>query len=107
MLSKVYRKNLLEPVLALKPQQKLGFAAAVSDPIQKLFLDKLREYTAKSAKSPDGLVDADPSVKTALNEDILRVKRSFGVVEGQETKLSASFTDADFKLDSIHMKDWK
>ena len=90
-------------------QQRAGFAAvaAASDPIQKLFVDKLREYSAKSAKTPDGLVDADASVKALLSEEMVRVKRSFGVNDGEETKLTSKFNDADFHVDSIHMKDWK
>jgi hypothetical protein len=107
MLSRVVRSNLLEPVLALTSQQKMGFAAAVSDPIQKLFLDKLREYSTKSGKTADGLVDADATVKATLADDMMRVKRSFGVADGEETKLNSNFKDSEFVLDSIHMKDWK
>lgn len=107
MLTRVCRSVLVQPAL-LSQQQRAGFAAAVaSDPIQKLFVDKLREYTLKSNKSPDGLVDADATVKATLGEEMSRVKRSYGVNDGEETKLTTKFNDADFKLDSIHMKDWK
>lgn len=81
-------------------------SATATDPIQKLFLDKIREYKQKSASTPDGLVDADDGVRKALAEDGERVKRTYGIKDGEEGRLNTKFTD-EMKFDPIDMKDWK
>ncbi|KAG8450292.1 hypothetical protein GDO86_002807 [Hymenochirus boettgeri] len=47
------------------------------DPVQKLFVDKIREYNLKSQKSA-GPVDAGPEYQKDLNDDILKLQRLFG-----------------------------
>ncbi|KAG9332925.1 hypothetical protein JZ751_014019 [Albula glossodonta] len=47
------------------------------DPIQKLFLDKIREYSAKSQTS-GGLVDAGPEYEKTLSEEVTRLQRLYG-----------------------------
>ncbi|KAG9333406.1 hypothetical protein JZ751_012718, partial [Albula glossodonta] len=44
------------------------------DPIQKLFLDKIREYSAKS-RSSGGLVDAGPEYQRSLSEESPSLKK--------------------------------
>ena len=84
----------------------MASAAQASDPIQKLFLDKIRDYNQKATKTSDGLVDADESTRKALREDAERVKRNFGVKDGEEAKITAKFSDDSFKIDPINQKDW-
>ncbi|KAF4075176.1 hypothetical protein AMELA_G00231610 [Ameiurus melas] len=47
------------------------------DPIQKLFLDKIREFSTKS-KSCDGLLDAGPEYKKAFSEELTKLQRLYG-----------------------------
>ncbi|KAI1285387.1 hypothetical protein HDE_12021 [Halotydeus destructor] len=78
-----------------------------SDPIQKLFLDKLKDYNQKAASTADGLVDATDATKKALAEEFQRVKRNHGINDGEEAKITTTFSDASFKIDSIKQSDWK
>ncbi|RWS25492.1 ATP synthase-coupling factor 6-like protein [Leptotrombidium deliense] len=81
--------------------------ATASDSVQKLFVDKIAEYKSKAKSSPDGLVDVSPAVTKALQEEMQRIKRTYGVKDGEETKLTSKFSDEDFKVDPINMNEWK
>uniref|UniRef100_A0A8D3B5H1 ATP synthase peripheral stalk subunit F6, mitochondrial n=1 Tax=Scophthalmus maximus TaxID=52904 RepID=A0A8D3B5H1_SCOMX len=50
---------------------------APMDPIQKLFLDSIREYSSKSQAS-GGLVDAGSAYDKALAEEIAKLQRLYG-----------------------------
>ncbi|KAI1885452.1 hypothetical protein AGOR_G00220350 [Albula goreensis] len=58
-----------------KPAKKTSITQL--DPIQKLFLDKIREYSAKS-RSSGGLVDAGPEYQRSLSEEVTRLQRLYG-----------------------------
>ncbi|XP_054164977.1 ATP synthase-coupling factor 6, mitochondrial-like [Oppia nitens] len=76
-----------------------------SDPIQKLFVDKIREYNQKAKSTADGLVDANERVMKGLKEDMDRVARSYNIKdENNLSNLNLKF-DAEIKLDSINLKD--
>ncbi|XP_016415899.1 uncharacterized protein LOC107746278 [Sinocyclocheilus rhinocerous] len=47
------------------------------DPIQKLFLDKIREYSTKSLAS-GGPVDAGPEYENAFSEELNKLQRLYG-----------------------------
>ncbi|NP_001079926.1 ATP synthase peripheral stalk subunit F6 L homeolog [Xenopus laevis] len=47
------------------------------DPVQKLFVDKIREYNTKSQKAA-GPVDAGPEYQKEMNEDISKLQRLYG-----------------------------
>ena len=51
--------------------------AAATDPIQKLFVDKIKEYSQKSQASPDGLVDCTDDVRKALAAELDAVTRLY------------------------------
>ncbi|XP_074593837.1 ATP synthase, coupling factor 6 [Brevipalpus obovatus] len=68
-------------------------ATAATDPIQKLFLEKLHEYNKKAASAPEGLVDCDNNLKAQLNDEIDRVYNSYGVKKGEEDKITTKHTD--------------
>lgn len=53
-------------------------AAAKVDPIQKLFLDKSKEYYTKKAASKSGLVDPSPEMQKSLKDEIEKVTKSYG-----------------------------
>ncbi|XP_060755455.1 ATP synthase-coupling factor 6, mitochondrial [Neoarius graeffei] len=47
------------------------------DPVQKLFLDKIREYSVKS-KTSGGVVDAGPNYQKNMTEEINKLQRLYG-----------------------------
>ncbi|NXD71283.1 ATP5J factor, partial [Eolophus roseicapillus] len=47
------------------------------DPVQKLFLDKIREYNTKS-KQAGAPVDAGPEFQKEMNESLARLQRAYG-----------------------------
>lgn len=47
------------------------------DPIQKLFLDSIREYSTKS-QATGGLVDAGSEYEKALAEEVAKLQRLYG-----------------------------
>lgn len=69
-------------------------------------MDKIREYSQKASATADGLVDADDATRRSLKEDRERVKRNYLIKDGEEGKVTAQFSDATFKIDSINQKDW-
>ncbi|XP_069470030.1 ATP synthase-coupling factor 6, mitochondrial-like [Ambystoma mexicanum] len=64
-------------------QRNLGLSAIVFnktkelDPVQKLFLDKIREYDTKSRQA-GGPVDAGPDYQKDLNDDLAKLRRLYG-----------------------------
>ncbi|XP_036400937.1 ATP synthase-coupling factor 6, mitochondrial-like [Megalops cyprinoides] len=81
-----------------KPAKKTSITQL--DPIQKLFLDKIREYSAKS-KSTGGLVDAGPEYQKNLSEEMTKLQRLYG--GGDLTKFP-EFKFAEPKFDDAAPK---
>ncbi|MCJ8747812.1 hypothetical protein PDJAM_G00157780 [Pangasius djambal] len=67
------------------------------DPVQKLFLDKIREYNVKS-KSSAGVVDAGPSYQKNMTEEINKLQRLYG--GGDMTKFP-EFKFTEPKLEEV------
>lgn len=78
--------------------------AAAADPIQKLFLDKLREYKQKSEKQGSALVDATPEVKKELDDTLLKLKQQFGADKGDDFTKFPTFSFPEPKLDPINLE---
>lgn len=59
-------------------RRNFGLAAPLaqkaSDPIQQLFVDKVREYADKKAKSGGKLVDSDAKVEAELKKELEKVE---------------------------------
>jgi len=49
-----------------------------TDPIQQLFINKIREYNDKRKQTKDGLVDATPEVRKSLEDTLNKLKNAFG-----------------------------
>ena len=66
--------------LALRRGLALSCASQqkASDPIQQLFVDKVREYADKKAKAGGKLVDADPVVEKNLQKELEKVRQKVG-----------------------------
>ncbi|NXK05348.1 ATP5J factor, partial [Herpetotheres cachinnans] len=77
-LSSIFRSTV-----SIHLRRNIGFSAIVFnktkelDPVQKLFLDKIREYNTKS-KQAGGPVDAGPEFHKDLDESLARLQRTYG-----------------------------
>ncbi|XP_072513349.1 ATP synthase-coupling factor 6, mitochondrial [Salminus brasiliensis] len=67
------------------------------DPVQKLFVDKIREYTSKS-RTVGGVVDAGPSYQKNMTEEIGKLQRLYG--SGDMTKFP-DFKFPEPKLEEV------
>ncbi|XP_066517550.1 uncharacterized protein [Hoplias malabaricus] len=73
-----------EEELRTEGEEGVKSLEAKLDPIQKLFLDKIHEYSKKSNSSAmslracDGLVDADPEYEKAFSEELNKLQRFYG-----------------------------
>ncbi|CAL1544642.1 unnamed protein product [Lymnaea stagnalis] len=76
MLRQVLQK--IVPIANAATQRNLGITAVVhnQDPIQQLFLDKIRDYRNKSQNGK--LVDATPESEASLKEVLGNLERAFG-----------------------------
>ncbi|CAK6978445.1 hypothetical protein EPR50_G00121690 [Scomber scombrus] len=70
------------------------------DPIQKLFLDSIREYATKSDAS-GGLVDAGSEYQKALAEEVAKLQRLYG---GGDLTSFPEFQFPEPKFDEVSQK---
>ncbi|CAF0913020.1 unnamed protein product [Rotaria sp. Silwood1] len=68
----VARHLSLSTNLAQQPKQQ------ATDPIQQLFINKIREYNEKRKQTKDGLVDATPEVRKSLEDTLNKLKHAYG-----------------------------
>ncbi|KAJ8410463.1 hypothetical protein AAFF_G00193670 [Aldrovandia affinis] len=93
--------SLLRSAVALTLRRNVGLSAVVFnramelDPVQKLFLDKIRDYNTKS-KLSGGVVDAGPAYEKNVAEEITKLQRLYG---GGDLAKFPSFKFPDPKLD--------
>ncbi|XP_043927298.1 ATP synthase-coupling factor 6, mitochondrial [Protopterus annectens] len=75
--------SLFHYAVSVHLRRNIGLTAIVFnkakelDPIQKLFLDKIREYNTKS-KNISGPVDAGQEYQKEMNEDVAKLQRLYG-----------------------------
>merc|ERR1711915_606398 len=66
------------------PTRHLSASAALmqkqtaTDPIQKLFLDKIKEYNTKSKSAEGGLVECTADARKSLNDELDKISKMFG-----------------------------
>lgn len=77
---------------------------AQNDPIQKLFLDKLRDYGTKSKATKDGLVEPTPQLKGDMQNELERIGRVYGFQPGEDVTKFPQFSFPDPQLDPINAK---
>ncbi|XP_061893973.1 ATP synthase-coupling factor 6, mitochondrial [Entelurus aequoreus] len=73
----------LRSAFSLTLRRNIGMSAVLFnrakelDPVQKLFLDKIRDYATKS-KASGGVVDAGPSYQKNMVEEVSKLERLYG-----------------------------
>merc|ERR1711887_14968 len=72
---------------------------APSDPIQKLFLDKVREYGKKSKAAGGKLVDASPEVEKQLAQELAKTASAYGGAAGGDMTKFPSITFQEPTID--------
>ncbi|KAM3857158.1 ATP synthase peripheral stalk subunit F6, mitochondrial [Diretmus argenteus] len=75
--------SLLRSAVTLTLRRNIGMSAVLFnrakdlDPVQKLFLDKIRDYNTKS-KASGGIVDAGAGYQKNVSEEITKLQRLYG-----------------------------
>ncbi|KAM8722661.1 ATP synthase-coupling factor 6, mitochondrial [Acanthopagrus latus] len=75
--------SVLRSAVSLTLRRNIGMSAILFqrakelDPVQKLFLDKIRDYKSKS-KTSGGLVDAGPDYQKNVSEEVTKLQRLYG-----------------------------
>ncbi|TKS66327.1 ATP synthase peripheral stalk subunit F6, mitochondrial [Larimichthys crocea] len=93
--------SVLRSAVSLTLRRNIGISAVLLqrakelDPVQKLFLDKIRDYNAKS-KTAGGIVDAGPAYQKNVSEEVTKLQRLYG--GGDMTKFP-DFKFTEPKLD--------
>ncbi|XP_020787188.2 ATP synthase-coupling factor 6, mitochondrial [Boleophthalmus pectinirostris] len=95
--------SLLRSAVSLTLRRNIGLSAVVfnkakdMDPVQKLFLDKIRDYTNKS-KAAGGVVEAGPAFQKNMTEEVSKLQRLYG---GGDFNKFPDFKFTDPKLDEV------
>ncbi|KAK1802794.1 hypothetical protein P4O66_021335 [Electrophorus voltai] len=95
--------SLFRSAVTVTLRRNIGISAVLFnrakelDPVQKLFLDKIREYNTKS-KSTGGVVDAGPNYQKNLTEEVAKLQRLYG--DGDLTKFP-DFKFPEPKLEEV------
>ncbi|TMS11883.1 ATP synthase-coupling factor 6, mitochondrial [Larimichthys crocea] len=93
--------SVLRSAVSLTLRRNIGISAVLLqrakelDPVQKLFLDKIRDYNSKS-KTAGGIVDAGPAYQKNVSEEVTKLQRLYG--GGDMTKFP-DFKFTEPKLD--------
>jgi len=75
-------------------------AAVASDPIQKLFVDKIHDYAQKSKAAGGKLVDASPATEKDLVDELEKLARQYGA-KGADFQKFPTFTFTDPDLEPV------
>jgi len=104
--------TLAKGTITLYVKRNIGMTAFVaqkvaSDPIQKLFADKVKEYSQKSKSSGGKLFEASPEIQRALEDELSRLEKQYGGGKGVDLTKFPAFTFKEPTIDSINLGDKK
>ncbi|XP_006908303.1 ATP synthase-coupling factor 6, mitochondrial [Pteropus alecto] len=82
ILQRLFRfSSILQSAISVHLRRNIGVTAVAFnkelDPVQKLFVDKIREYRTKR-QSSGGPVDAGPEYQQDLERELFKLKQMFG-----------------------------
>ncbi|XP_037071857.1 ATP synthase-coupling factor 6, mitochondrial-like [Pollicipes pollicipes] len=102
-------RPLRQAAASLRLARHINTSAALgqtqaNDPIQKLFLEKLRAYGSKSKTAKDGLVDPTPQLQAEMKNELERIARSYGFKEGEDVAKFPQFNFPEPTVDPISSK---
>ncbi|GLG99116.1 ATP synthase-coupling factor 6, mitochondrial [Gryllus bimaculatus] len=100
--------NSVRQGLPIVLRRNIGVSAPVfqkaSDPIQQLFIDKIREYKKKSDAAGGKLVDPTPDIERELNAELEKVAKQYGGGEGVDMTKFPTFTFKEPEVDPINLQ---
>ncbi|XP_063235385.1 ATP synthase-coupling factor 6, mitochondrial [Bacillus rossius redtenbacheri] len=73
-----------------------------TDPIQQLFIDKVREYSKKSSAAGGKLVDPTPEIQKELQTELDKLAKQYGGGEGVDMTQFPTFKFPEPQLDPIN-----
>nr|CAD7258614.1 unnamed protein product [Timema shepardi] len=73
-----------------------------SDPIQQLFIDKVKEYRQKSSALGGKLVDTNPEIEKELASELDKLAKQYGGGEGVDMTQFPNFKFTEPQLDPIN-----
>uniref|UniRef100_T1J6P0 ATP synthase-coupling factor 6, mitochondrial n=1 Tax=Strigamia maritima TaxID=126957 RepID=T1J6P0_STRMM len=76
------------------------YQKAATDPIQKLFVDKIREYKNKSVGGK--LVDSTPKLEKDMANEMEKIERQYGGGAGVDLTKFPNVTFKEVKIDPIN-----
>ncbi|XP_038622046.1 ATP synthase-coupling factor 6, mitochondrial [Tachyglossus aculeatus] len=99
ILQKLFRlSSVLRSAVSVHLRRNVGASAVAFkqlDPIQKLFVDKIREYRTKR-QTAGGPVDAGPDYQQDLDRELFRLKQMYGKAD-MNTFPEFKFEDPKFE----------
>ncbi|KAG6934509.1 ATP synthase, H+ transporting, mitochondrial Fo complex subunit F6 [Chelydra serpentina] len=103
ILQQLFRfSSIFRSAISVHLRRNIGLSAIVFnkakelDPVQKLFIDKIREYNMKSQKA-GGPADVGPEYQKDMTEEIAKIQRLYG--GGDMTKFP------DFKFEEPNFEE--
>ncbi|XP_035454218.2 ATP synthase-coupling factor 6, mitochondrial-like [Spodoptera frugiperda] len=94
-ISKFLREKLLSLVSSVVVRNK----GTATDPVQKLFVDKIREYAQRSTGGK--LVDPSPSILKEMQKELEKMEKQFGGGPGVDMTTFPTFQFDQVKIDPI------
>ncbi|XP_067298977.1 ATP synthase-coupling factor 6, mitochondrial [Pseudorasbora parva] len=106
-LHRLFRlSSLLRSAVSVTLRRNIGLSAVIFnkakdlDPVQKLFLDKIREYGSKS-KAAGGVVDGGAAYQKNLTDEMTKLQRLYG---GGDLTQFPQFKFPEPKLEEVSTK---
>ncbi|CAB3369833.1 Hypothetical predicted protein [Cloeon dipterum] len=82
-------RHFCSPSLNFLPKHLVGKDAPLAkaaDPVQQLFIDKIRDYAQKSKAANGKLVDASPEIQKELAAELEKAAKQYGGGQGPVLK---------------------
>merc|ERR1711997_564904 len=109
-MSSISRQTLKLTAAALRPALQRNLAtsyilvqAAATDPVQGLFLEKIRAYATAKKAAGGALVDATPATEAVLQTELGRVAKQYGGGEGVDMTKFPELKWKDPELQSLEL----
>ncbi|XP_063515753.1 ATP synthase-coupling factor 6, mitochondrial isoform X1 [Pongo pygmaeus] len=100
ILQRLFKFSVIRSAVSVYLRRNIGVTAVALnkelDPIQKLFVDKIREYKSKRQTS-GGPVDAGPEYQQELEKELFKLKQMFGNAD-MNTFPAFKFEDPKFEV---------
>ena len=95
----IARLNINRKAINAAFSRNLGSTAVLlkNDPIQQLYLDKVREFYKRKAASPNGIVDATPESQKHLKDELEKISKQYGASATNEFP-TFNFTEPKIEL---------